>query len=49
MITTSAAVALLRFSCPVPLKPFLTIPEEVFWKNFVASNILEKQVLIIGK
>ena len=47
MITTSDAIALLRLSYMVPLIPFFTVPDELFWTNFVANNILKKQVLII--
>ena len=45
MITTSDAIALLRFSCLVPLIPFLTNPHKLFWRNFVANNIFKTQVL----
>ena len=44
MITTSDAIALLRFSWPVPLRTFFTIPDELFLENFVANDILEKQL-----
>ena len=49
MVTTSDAIAFLRFSCLVPFKPFFTIPDELFWTNFVAKNILKKQGLIIWR
>ena len=41
MITPSGAIAFLRFSQQVPLNPFFTILDKLFWANFVANNILK--------
>ena len=36
--------SIIMFFMPSPVKTIFTIPGECFWENFVANDILEKQL-----